>query len=50
MVALLFLFFNLLISLRKPACRLEAENAALRHQLVVLQRKLLGRIEFTNSD
>jgi len=30
--------------------QLEAENAALRHQLVVLQRKVRGRIEFTNGD
>jgi transposase InsO family protein len=50
MLALLFLFLNLLISPLKPASRLEAENAALRQQLVVLQRKLRGRIEFTNGD
>ena len=50
MVALLFLFLNLLISPLKPTGRLEAENAALRHQLAVLQRKLRGRIEFTNGD
>jgi hypothetical protein len=30
--------------------RLEAENAALRQQLIVLQRKLRGRVQFTNSD
>jgi len=30
--------------------RLEAENAALRHQLIVLQRKVRGRVHFTNSD
>jgi hypothetical protein len=30
--------------------RLEAENAALRHQLVVLRRKMRGRVRFTNSD
>jgi hypothetical protein len=29
---------------------LESENAALRHQVVVLQRKVRGRIEFTNRD
>ena len=51
MVPLLFLFLNLLISPLKPTGRLEAENAALRHQLAVLQRKLRGRrIEFTNGD
>src|SRR3989442_12210392 len=30
--------------------RLEAENAVLRHQLIVLQRQLRGRVQFTNSD
>jgi len=30
--------------------RLEAENAALRRQLIVHQRKVLGRVQFTNSD
>jgi hypothetical protein len=34
----------------KSQSRLEAENAMLRHQLVVLQRKVRGRIEFTNGD
>jgi len=41
---------QLLISLFKPTSRLEAENAALRHQPVVLQREVRGRIEFTNGD
>jgi transposase InsO family protein len=50
MVALLSLFLNLLISPSKPTSQLEAENAALRHQLVVLQRKVQGRIEFSNGD
>jgi hypothetical protein len=45
MVALLFLFLNLLTSPFKSTSRLEAENAALRQQLVVLQRNLRGRIE-----
>jgi hypothetical protein len=30
--------------------RLEAENAVLRHQLVVLRRKLRGRVQLANSD
>jgi hypothetical protein len=30
--------------------RLEAENAVLRHQLIVLQSKVRGRVPFTNSD
>ena len=50
MAALIFLFLNLVASLFKPKCRLEAENAALRQQLIVLQRKVRGRVEFTNSD
>src|SRR3974377_1763532 len=34
----------------KSKSRLEAENAVLRHQLIVLQRKVRGRVHFTNSD
>jgi hypothetical protein len=30
--------------------RLEAENAVLRHQLIVLKRRLHGRVRFTNHD
>jgi len=30
--------------------RLEAENAALRHQLIVLRCKMQGRVRLTNSD
>jgi hypothetical protein len=50
MVALLCLFLKLVTSPLRPLCRLESENAALRHQLVVLQRKVRGRIELTNGD
>src|SRR5258708_3913938 len=50
MAALIFLLLNLGASLFKSRCRLEAENAALRQHLIVLQRKVRGRIEFTNSD
>ena len=50
MVALLCFLLRLLASPFKSASRREAENAALRHQLAVLQRKLGGRIQFTNSD
>jgi transposase InsO family protein len=50
MVALIFFVLNLAASLFKPRSLLEAENAALRHQLIVLQRKVRGRVEFTNSD
>src|SRR5674476_320966 len=34
----------------KSKSRLEAENAALRHQLVVLRRKVHGRARRTNND
>ena len=34
----------------KLKSRLEAENAALRHQLIVLRRKLPGRVRLTNND
>jgi hypothetical protein len=34
----------------KSKSGLEAENAALRRQLTVLQRKVCGRVQFTNSD
>lgn len=50
MIALIFFLLNLFASFFKPKSRLEAENAALRHQLIVLQRKVRGRIQFTNGD
>jgi hypothetical protein len=50
MAALIFLLLNLAASLFKPRGRLEAENAALRQQLIVLQRKVRGRVQFTNRD
>src|SRR5512141_629356 len=34
----------------KSKSRLEAENAALRHQLIVLRRKVRGRARLTNND
>src|SRR5665811_1719556 len=34
----------------KSKTRLEAENAVLRHQLIVLQRKVKGRAHLTNND
>jgi hypothetical protein len=39
-----------LVSPFKSKCRLEAENAALRHQLIVLRRKVRGRVRLTNND
>ena len=50
MIALLCFFLTLLASLFKSKSRLEAENAALRHQLIVLQRKTRGRVHLTNGD
>src|SRR5664280_481134 len=34
----------------KSKSRLEAENAVLRHQLIVLRRKMRGRVRLTNND
>ena len=50
MIGLLCLFLALLASPFKSKSRLEAENAALRHQLIVLRRKLHGRVRLTNND
>ena len=50
MIGLLCFFLSVLASPFKSASRLEAENAALRHQLNVLQRKLDGRVRLTNHD
>jgi hypothetical protein len=50
MIALLHLILAILVSPFKSKNRLEAENAALRHQLIVLQRKMPGRVRLTNND
>src|SRR5713101_10139578 len=50
MIALLCFFPTLFASLFKSKGRLEAENAALRHQLIVLRRKVRGRVHLTNGD
>jgi hypothetical protein len=50
MVGLLFFLLRLLLSPFRPISRLEADNAALRCQLMVLQRQVRGRVQFTNSD
>src|SRR2546429_5191012 len=50
MGALLFFLLRLLVSPFRSISRLEAENSALRRQLIVLQRQVLGRVQFTNSD
>jgi hypothetical protein len=41
---------TLLASPFKSKSRLEAENAALRHQLIVLRRRVSGRVQLTNGD
>src|SRR4029450_4579146 len=50
MFALLCFVLAFLASPFKSKSRLEAENAALRHQFVVLRRKVQGRIRLTNND
>src|SRR5436853_187227 len=50
MIALLWFFLTLLASPFKSKSRLEAENVALRHQLIVLQRRVSGRVQLTNGD
>jgi hypothetical protein len=50
MIALLCFFLTLFASPFKSKSRLEAENAALRHQLLVLQRRVRGRVQLTNGD
>jgi hypothetical protein len=44
MVALISFLLHVVASLFKSKSRLEAENAALRHQLIVPQRKVRGPI------
>ena len=50
MIGLFSLFFALVVSPFKSKSRLEAENAVLRHQLIVLRRKVQGRVRLTNND
>ena len=50
MIGLLCFALAVLASPFKSKVRLEAENAALRHQLIVLRRKLRGRVTLENSD
>jgi hypothetical protein len=50
MVALLLFLLRLVVLPFRSISRLEAENAALRHQLIVLQRQVRGRVQFTNRD
>src|ERR1700680_2463232 len=50
MIGLLRFVLAILASPFKSKIRLEAENAVLRHQLIVLRRKLRGRVQLANSD
>ena len=50
MIALLCFVLTVLVSPFKSKSRLEAENAALRHQVVVLRRMVHRRVRLTNSD
>ena len=50
MIALVRFLLTLLVSPFRSKSRLEAENAALRHQLIVLQRRVRGRVQLTNGD
>src|ERR1700731_1004490 len=50
MIALVLFILAILASPFKSQSRLEAENAALRHQLMVSRRKVHGRVRLTNND
>ena len=50
MIALIWFVLAVLVSSFKSKSRLEAENAVLRHQLIVLRRKVRGRAQLTNND
>jgi len=50
MIALLGFMLAVMAAPFKSKSRLEAENAALRHQLIVLRRNLQGRVWLTNND
>src|SRR5262249_17332201 len=50
MLALIRLLLALLATPFQSKLSLEAENAALRQQILVLRRKLRGRIKLSNGD
>jgi hypothetical protein len=50
MIGLLCFVQAMLASPFKSKMRPEAENAVLRHQLIVLRRRLRGRARLTNND
>ena len=49
MIGLLCFVLAVLASPFKSKLRLEAENAVLRHQLIVLRRRLPGRVRITTE-
>ncbi len=50
MIGLFIFLLRLLFLPFKPKLRLEAENAALRQQMNILQRKLRGCVQLTNGN
>ena len=50
MIRLLCFVLAVLASPFKSKLLLEAENVVLRHQLIVLRRRLHGRVRLTNHD
>jgi hypothetical protein len=50
MIALLGFVLAVLAAPLKSKSQLKAENAVLRHQLIVLRRKVRGRVRLTNND
>ena len=50
MIALLCFFLTLFAAPFKSKSRLAAEDAALRHQLIVRRRRVRGRVQLTNGD
>ena len=50
MIALIRLLLGLLAAPFRSKSSLEAENAALRQQMIVLRRKLRGRVRLSNGD
>ena len=50
MIALVCFVWNVLISPFKSDSRLEAENVALRYQVMVLRRQVRGRVHLSNFD
>jgi hypothetical protein len=50
MIALLWFVLAVVAAPFKSKCRLEAENAALRHQLIVLRRTVHSHVRLTNND